>query len=123
MKRCFGFRNRFVGILLVCALALTQVGCATLQVSGSMLPGGDEPGTPNPRDGVTGGTSAGAVIGYVTLAAVAGYVVYKLLFDDSQEDEGTSDAAAVPLESGGIPGESGGSAAPQPHPAGFPGGS
>jgi hypothetical protein len=123
MKRCLGSRNRFVGILLVFALALTQVGCATFQLSGSMLPEGDEPGGPNPRDSVSGGTSAGAVIGYLTLAAVAGYVVYKLLIDDSQVEDGGSDAAPAAVHSGGSPVDTLDLPTPQRRPAASPGGS
>jgi hypothetical protein len=123
MKHCVGSRNRFVAVVMLSLLALTQVGCASLQVSGSLAPGPDDPGTPGSRSGVATGSSTGAVVGYVTLGVVAGYLVYKLFIDNSRNEDGTSDAAAIAVQSGGSPADSIGSPSSESRPAAPPGGS
>jgi hypothetical protein len=75
-----------IGVALICLMVMIQTGCTGLQLSPSLAPGsgGTDPGT-DPGGG-TGKSSTGNIVGIATLAAVGGYILYKLVIEDDEEN-------------------------------------
>ena len=83
--------TRLIGPALVCVFALTQTGCATLQLSPASAPGSGQTDPPSSSDGGANRSSPASTVGVVIVTVVGGYLLYKLFFDDSDEETPTMD--------------------------------
>ena len=106
-----------IGVALICLMVMIQTGCTGLQLSPSLAPGsgGTDPG----RDpgGGTGKSSTGNIVGIATLAAVGGYILYKLVIEDDEENtvqELPEVTPAVPIDKVAFPDHSSKSSSKSP---------
>jgi hypothetical protein len=88
---------------MVGMMILFQANCATLQFSPSFAPDGDGGDPTNSASDDSGGSSTGNIVGIATIAVVGGYLVYRAISGDPDEEEDSSPPETAPQPKRDLP--------------------